>query len=346
MVKKRATVLGSLMRAGQRQQRAAVRLLGAMLTPPKPPKPPKAPPKTQSARAPAAGRWHALRFTMVGAHMRYWLYLPAGVPPGAPLPLAVMLHGCDQDGASFADGSGINRLAQKAGYAVLYPQQSRTSHPHRCWKWYERATQQGGGDAAVITALVRSVLATYPIDRARVYIGGISAGAAMAHIVALHAPDLFAAVGLHSGPVFGAGHSGVGALAVMQHGAAARVDAAIDEVLARVPASVQLPTIVIHGDDDAVVRPVNQQQLAGQVLRWNGAGPGCVEKMGEKAATRRTLAYRTRDVYRGRTLLLRLVRIAGLGHAWSGGDGRVKFNSDPGPDAGKLMLDFFARHRR
>lgn len=339
MVNKRSTVLATLMRAGLRQQRAAVRLLGA-LTPVKPARPPR---KPAARHAAATGRWHALSFTTVGAHMRYWLFLPASA--SAPMPLVVMLHGCDQSAVNFADGSGINRLAEKAGYAVLYPQQSVASHPHRCWKWYERATQQGGGDAALIVAVVKAVLAAYLLDRSRVYIGGISAGAAMAHIVALNWPEVFAAVGLHSGPVFGAGHSGVGALGVMQHGAPARADAAIDELLQRQGAALPLPTIVIHGEDDAVVRPVNQLQLAGQALRFNGLAGGS-EKLADRVATRRTLAYRTRDVYQGRSLMLRLVRIAGLGHAWSGGDARLKFNSGQGPNAGKLMLDFFARHRR
>ncbi|WP_426110059.1 extracellular catalytic domain type 1 short-chain-length polyhydroxyalkanoate depolymerase [Massilia sp. PWRC2] len=348
MVNKRSTVLTTLMRAGLRQQRAAVRLLGA-LAPATPPRPLRPSRKTSTGRAPAAGSWHALSFTMVGAHMRYWLFLPASASASAsasaPMPLAVMLHGCDQTAVNFADGSGINRLAEKAGFAVLYPQQSVAGHPHRCWKWYERATQQGGGDAALIVAVVKAVLAAYRLDRSRVYIGGISAGAAMAHIVALNWPDVFAAVGLHSGPVFGAGHSGVGALGVMQHGAPARADAAIDEVLQRQGAGLPLPTIVIHGEDDAVVRPVNQLQLAGQALRFNGIAGGS-EKLADRVATRRTLAYRTRDVYQGRSLMLRLVRIAGLGHAWSGGDARLKFNSGQGPNAGKLMLDFFARHRR
>ncbi|MFL6708990.1 MAG: alpha/beta hydrolase family esterase [Massilia sp.] len=297
-------------------------------------------------RSPDPGSWLALYFSSLTARMRYWLYLPASAQPGVALPLLVMLHGCEQDAASFAAGSRMNALAEKAGYAVLYPQQSAAAHPQRCWKWYDRATQQGGGDATTIAALVRAVLLAYPIDRSRIYIAGISAGAAMAHIVALHHPDLFAAVGLHSGPVFGAGHSTIGALGVMQHGAASRREPAIAELLAGQPGrvAVSLPMIVIHGADDAVVRPINQMQLAEQALHVNGAGVQ-TETLLEKSATGRTRAYQVRDVRRGRQVVLRLVRIAGLQHAWSGGDPSYKFNAAAGPDAGKLMLAFFARQR-
>lgn len=340
MVRKRASLLGAMLRAGSRQQRSAVRLLGSLMAPPPAPRA-RAAPKRAAA---APGRWLSLTFANLTAQMRYWLYLPTSAAPGMSMPLAVMLHGCDQTAPDFADGTRMNQLAEKAGYAVLYPQQSALSHPHRCWKWYDRATQQGGGDAALIAAVVQAVLAAYPVDRRRVYIGGISAGAAMANIVALNSPGLFAALGMHSGPVFGAGHSGVGALGVMQHGAGARAEPAIDEVLLRLPEQAHLPTLVIHGEDDAVVRPVNQMQLAGQALQVNALGLDGVEKLTEKAATRRTLAYRMRDVYRGRKLMLRVVRIAGLKHAWSGGDARFKFNSAAGPDASKMFLDFFSRH--
>ena len=347
MVKKRASLLGTMLRASKQQQRSAVRMLGSLMAPP--PKPKSRPkPKVKKPAAvkpsipPPPGKWLSLNFVTLTSHLRYWLYLPASAQAG--MPLAVMLHGCEQTATSFADGTRMNRVAEKAGYAVLYPQQSAASHPHRCWKWYDRATQQGGGDAATIAALVRAVLLAYPIDPARIYIAGISAGAAMAHIVALNHPGLFAGLGMHSGPAFGAGHSAVGALGVMQHGAGGRAEEAIAEVLLRQSEQAHLPTIVIHGDDDAVVRPVNQMQVAGQAMHLNGLA-GSAEKLTDKPATSRTLAHQIRDVYRGRKLMLRMVRIAGLKHAWSGGDAHYKFNSAAGPDASKLMLDFFSKHR-
>lgn len=357
MVKKTANPwLRTLVRAGKKQQRSVARALTSLLVPKPAAKPrprPKARPllKPAAPSAPAPGKWLASHFSALAGNggaavrrMSYWLYLPDGAAP--PLPLVVMLHGCDQSGTLFAEGTRMNQAAQQRGVAVLYPQQSVSAHPHRCWKWYDRATQLGGGDVGLIVGIVRKVMGQYPIDAARIYIAGISAGAGMANIVALNHPQLFAAVGLHSGPVFGAGHSPVGALGVMKHGASHRVDSAIDEVLARDPAFPAMPTILIQGEADQVVRPVNQAHLTRQAMQLNRLQADTPVTVASKAGTRRTRAHRLHDLYAGRKLMLRVARIADLSHAWSGGDERLPYNAAPGPDASKMLLDFFARHRR
>ena len=323
-----------------------------------------APVPTSVPAAPASGKWlasHHSGFSEHGAmrRMRYWLYLPerppaeagtksgakSGIPP-AGLPLIVMLHGCDQSATVFAQGTRMNQLAEVAGYAVLYPQQAVSTHPRRCWKWYDRATQHGGGDVPSIVGIIHKVMDQYPIDRSRIYICGISAGAAMANIVALNHPELFAGIGLHSGPIFGAGHSTIGALAVMRHGGGARVDGAIAEVLGKRAAFPSLPTILIQGEDDSVVHPINQIQLVRQAMLVNQLPDDSPEQLVGKAANTRGHAYQLRDVYRGRKVVLRIARIAELKHAWSGGDERLSFNSGRGPDASKMMLDFFSRQQR
>lgn len=357
--------LRTLARIGQKQQRQAVRTAASLLAPP--------PPKRRRARStgtasttaaatkspsrkkieyvpPATGKWLASHVTALGEpgtlgpvrRMSYWLYVPDNA--SGPLPLIVMLHGCEQTATLFAQGTRMNQLAEKAGFAVVYPQQSLSAHSHRCWKWYDRATQHGGGDVPLIMDVVRKVQARYPIDAARIYIGGISAGAAMAHIVALNHPGLFAAVGLHSGPLFGAGHNALGALAVMQHGADHRLAGAVEEVLARQPVLPALPTLLIQGTHDTVVRPVNQEQLARQVRLLNGLPDDARTAVTRKSA--RGLAYEVRDVYQGRKLMLRVASIERLAHAWSGGDGRLQYNSAEGPDASRMMLQFFKQHRR
>jgi poly(hydroxyalkanoate) depolymerase family esterase len=350
--------LRSLLRAGKKQQRTVNRALKVMLAAPKPkprpkPKPtPKAKP-TPDRVAPATGKWLASHYSGqadqgVGPvrRMSYWLYIPDRVPGPAGLPLVVMLHGCDQSATLFAQGTRMNQWAEKKGYAVLYPQQSVSAHPHRCWKWYDRATQHGGGDVSLIVGIVGKVMASYPIDRSRVYICGISAGAGMANIVALNHPQLFAALGLHSGPLYGAGHSTIGAMGVMKHGASHRVDSAIEEVLQRRPGFPSMPTMLIQGEDDHVVRPVNQAQLTRQAMLLNGLPHGSPVDVASKAGTKRTHPHRIHDVYRERKLMLRVAQIAELKHAWSGGDERLSFNSGRGPDASKMLLEFFSKHRR
>jgi poly(hydroxyalkanoate) depolymerase family esterase len=389
MVKTSNPWLRGLLRAGKKQQRSVVRILGSLLTPPKPKAKRKslakprlatvpttvAPLRQRSARpaspavprptastaaraapapepaAPATGKWLASYLSGISERgtlrrMSYWLYLPERPPAEAGLPLIVMLHGCDQSATLFAQGTRMNQLAETAGYAVLYPQQAVSTHPHRCWKWYDRATQQGGGDVPMIVGIINKVMATYPIDRSRIYICGISAGAGMANIVALNHPELFAGLGLHSGPSFGAAHSTIGALAVMQHGAGGRVDGAIAEVLDRRPGFPSLPTILIQGEGDQVVRPINQTQLARQAMLVNQLPADSPEQVLVKDGSKRGHAYHLRDVYRGRKVMLRVARIAELKHAWSGGDERISFHSGQGPNASKMMLDFFSRHRR
>jgi poly(hydroxyalkanoate) depolymerase family esterase len=372
MVKTSNPWLRGLMRAGKRQQGHVARAVGSLLAAPRArprakPRPatvpitiaPPKPRRTVAATVPepaaaASGKWLASHYSgglESGAlplrRISYWLYLPDRPVPEEGLPLIVMLHGCDQSATLFAQGTRMNQLAEAAGYAVLYPQQSMRGHPRRCWKWYDRGTQQGGGDVPLIVGIVNKVVAEYPIDRSRIYICGISAGAGMANIVALNHPELFAGVGLHSGPSFGAGHSAIGALRVMRRGAGARVDGAIEELLGRRASFPPLPTILIQGEDDQVVRPINQAELERQAMLVNRlpAGPVRVaRKVGSKRGNRNP--YELRDMYRGGKLLLRVARVAQLQHAWSGGDDSLRFNSAAGPDASKMMLEFFAQHRR
>lgn len=356
MVRKAASPwLRGLLRTGKQQQRALSRALTAMVAPPKParakarPKPkPKPKPAPVSAATPvASGKWLASHLSGHGAmrRMSYWLYLPDHPPTPEALPLIVMLHGCDQSATQFAQGTRMNYWAQQRGCAVLYPQQSRTAHPNRCWKWYDRATQEGGGDVGLIVAIVRKVMAGYPIDPGRIYIAGLSAGAGMANIVALNHPELFAAIGLHSAPLFGAGHSTLGALGVMKHGASHRVDSAIEEVLLRQPAFPALPTMLIQGEEDEVVHPINQLQLLRQAQLLNGLAPG-LQASSQRAGSSASNPYTVHDGRRGRSTLLRVARIARLKHAWSGGDERLAYNCGAGPDASRMLLDFFGQHRR
>nr|WP_315221836.1 PHB depolymerase family esterase [uncultured Duganella sp.] len=306
---------------------------------------------------PAPGKWLASHFAMpagVGTRARrlgYWLYLPNNIPAQAirrGLPLVVMLHGCQQTATQFAQGTRMNQWAEQMGYAVLYPQQSVSAHAQRCWKWYDRATQEGGGEVPMIVGMVNKVMTEYAIDRSRIYIAGISAGAGMANIVALNHPRLFAAVGMHSGPVFGAGHSQIGALGVMQHGGGMRADMAVREVLARQPQFPGMPTILIQGEGDSVVRPINQAQLVRQSQALNGIVAVAQPKTTLKSQGRggRHNAHRIHDFYDGRKLLLRVAQIEQLEHAWSGGDETLAYNTKAGPDASKMMMEFFNRHQR
>ena len=289
-----------------------------------------------------------------GARPRTRLAHSIYLPPAArrsSLPLVVMLHGCEQTAADFAQGTRMNRLAAQEGFVVLYPQQSANAHRHRCWHWYDPATQDGSGDAALIAAMIETVVAKYAIDRSRIYAAGMSAGASMAHILALRRPDLIAAVGLHSGVVFGAADSALAALRTMRFGAAGSPEAAVRDAVHDPATFPALPAILIHGDRDGVVSRANLADLSAQFRTLNGATPRIAEPVPPAPATLPAGAggsadHVQRDYYVGSRLMLRVCEVPDLAHAWSGGDDSFPFHASDGPDASALMWAFFKSHRR
>lgn len=311
--------------------------------------------KLKKASASSPGRWLSFYYDAIpddgrtlARRMRYWLYLP-NRREDLKLPLVVMLHGCDQTAIQFAQGTRMNQLAEAKGFAVLYPQQSLRSNALRCWPWYEKSIQRGGGEAQMILGIIEKVIEKYPIDEARVYVAGISAGAAMANIVALAHPDKIAAVGLHSSPVYGAGHSRMAAYAVMNQGTLSG-PTAIAEAAKKLGSLRKMPAILIHGNLDKVVRPINQAQLVQQFKIINQLSPKDASPAVLKAASRSkknpTHAYRMQDYIVNKKRLLRVCEILNLEHGWSGGDCTLKYNDCAGPDSSKMMWQFFSGHRR
>jgi poly(hydroxyalkanoate) depolymerase family esterase len=277
-------------------------------------------------------------------HLQYGLYLPAG-KPAEHAPLIVMLHGCAQSIDEFAEGTRMNLLADRYGFAVVYPEQSKHAHSHRCWHWYDDTDRAGRGEARSVVSLVDALIETYGFDPERVYVAGISAGAGLTSLLALHFPEHFAAVALHSGPAFGEAHSGITAMDVMRRGTRQDPVTLVDSV-ADVTSYPGMPAIIIQGDADHVVAPVNAEQLTGQFLRLNGiVDAQGARRVGDVKEDRKATVT-TRDYTRGGRRVVRLCRVAGLGHAWSGGDDAVPFHSSKGPDASSLLWDFFRHQRR
>lgn len=283
--------------------------------------------------------------------MDYWLFVPSrpASEQKKPMPLVVMLHGCAQTANEFAQGTRMNTLAQRNGFAVLYPQQLATVDHNRCWHWHLRATQQGGGEVRWVVGAIHKVMKSWPIDASRVYVAGLSAGAALAQIVALRHPNLIAAVGLHSAPVFGTVDSRMGAFSAMQHGSSHSLVQAVDE-MALSPEFPGMPAILLQGDADKVVRSVNLMQLAQQfrlVNHLGDASAAVAKQVAARLAGRSPRhGYEVLDYVAGRTSKVRVCRIHGLDHAWSGGDAQFRFHAEIGPDASLMMWNFFKMHRR
>lgn len=277
-------------------------------------------------------------------HLAYGIYVPPA-KSNARRALVVMLHGCKQTSEEFAQGTRMNAIADEYGFVVLYPEQSRHAHAHRCWHWYDASDRAGGHEARSIVSLVDSVIARYDVDPARVYVAGMSAGAGMAALLAIRFPQVFAAVALHSGPVFGDAHSAMSALATMRRGT--RDDPlGLVAGLSEFASHPGMPAIIVHGDRDDVVSPRNAEQLAMQFVRLNRLVDSAGKRLHGSARDSAPGGVVRHDWMLDDVPIVRDCRITGLRHAWSGGDGAIPFHVSDGPDSSRLIYDFFRLHRR
>jgi poly(hydroxyalkanoate) depolymerase family esterase len=277
----------------------------------------------------------------------YWLYLPSADNP-APLPLIVMLHGCGQTAAEFAQGTRMNQCVRQR-CAVLYPEQDRSANSMRCWNWFEPQTLTGGAEAGLIVQQIQDAQARYSLDLQHCYVVGFSAGAAMAAALCSTHPALFGGCAMHSGLMAQAATSLSEAVNFMRRGVA--VDAferSVQRMLALLPPrSHTVPTLVIHGSEDAVVNPLNAGQISEQLRLVNAhlnAGDAAPTFSSERCFEGAGRAYLTQQMTLGDTLLLRTIRVEGLAHAWSGGDPRHEYFDPVGPDATRLILEFLLPH--
>lgn len=302
----------------------------------------------QPLRAPApekehdtAGSAFVSRSLAVAAGARdYKLFIPAA--PQEPAPLVVMLHGCTQNPDDFAVGTGMNVLAERAGIFVAYPAQSRSAHPQKCWNWYDPSDQgRETGEPAIVAGITRAVMEAHAIDPGRVYIAGMSAGGAAALNIAHAYPDLYAAVGVHSGLAAGCARDLGSALMAMQVGAPGL---GAGPSFGAPVTSKRIPTIIFHGSDDNTVSVRNADQILAQaeasgLTAVAQSFEGTDSRFGGHAFTR------TRYAESGGRIVVEDWRIRGAGHAWSGGRPEGSYTDPDGPDASRAMLDFFAEHR-
>ena len=285
-----------------------------------------------------AGDWIAgVALGSAGAR-RYRLYRPPGVGFGERLPLLVMLHGCGQDANSFATSTRMNRIAAREGFFVLYPEQDRLANAQGCWNWFDTSAGRAQGEAALIMNAIDQVCLLYPVDRARVAVAGLSAGASMAALLATRQPDRFKAVVMHSGIPPGTAHSTLSAVGAMHGRRATRPLPAAPSTLST-PDAAWPPLLVIHGAVDRVVAPSNGQAAAQVWADAAGARAGAVRSV--QRGQRYSMAV-TDFKQRGRTAAT-LVEVQGLGHAWSGGAASQPFSDSHGPDASRMVWAFAAK---
>jgi poly(hydroxyalkanoate) depolymerase family esterase len=276
---------------------------------------------------------------------RFKLYTPPG-QTGRALPLVVMLHGCTQNPDDFAAGTGMNERAREQGFCVLYPEQSQDANPSRCWNWFKHNHQKrGSGEPALLASMTQMVVQKHGLDARRVFIAGLSAGGAMAAIVAEAYPDIFAAVGVHSGLPSGSANNVAEAMMVMKSGEAGihmptkghhfgAAGAATAQT--KTQSQPKVPTIVFHGDHDQTVHPRNGEKVIAAAV--GHANPPRMEQGISARGRRYTRAIHHNE--QGKVMAEHWV-VHGAGHAWSGGDAKGSYTDAQGPDATQEMLRFF-----
>jgi poly(hydroxyalkanoate) depolymerase family esterase len=313
-------------------------------------------------RVPVPGRYEAdsrsaLRGSLASAPFiwpsrEYLVYVPRGHSRWRRAPLVVLIHGCRQKAEDIAEGTRITALADELGCLVMLPRQNPRANAWGCWNWFDAATVRGWGEAAIVAAQVRAVRRKYRIDRKRVFVAGMSAGGGLAAVLGVRRPELVAGVFIHSGVACGAASSSLAALTVVKHGADTDIAGIAREARARAaPRALPVPLVAIQGADDDVVAPVNAAQLVRQYLALNGhpaADSGARDELpnpdqvsAEALADARTVT--TSDWRIDERVVARHVLVAGLGHAWSGGDDRHPYNDPRAPDATALLGAFVQR---
>lgn len=285
---------------------------------------------------------------MISPVRGYQLYFPTGYREDERLPLAVMLHGCKQDAESFAASTRFNVLADRDRYLVLYPEQPRRANPYRCWNWFDPSSHKGNGEVAIIAEMVRKVALEHNADSSRIYLAGLSAGGALASALASCHAEMFAACAIHSGMMFQAASSPAAALPAMRDGSPRSPKQAGEDAYELSGDKVHsMPVLVIHGDADETVHPINAKQIVAQFLAMNkdALARNTLPRTLEKSNGNGYL-YETRDYGAEVSPVLRHITVKGMGHAWSGGNMNYPYNDARGPNASEMMLEFFALHRR
>jgi len=281
------------------------------------------------------GQFLSCSFANAAGMRAYKVYVPASHSrtSGAPMPLVVMLHGCTQSPDDFAVGTRMNALADEHGFVVVYPAQSAGANASRCWNWFRSEDQcRDRGEPSIIAGITGEVVSRYGVDEQRIFVAGMSAGAAMAVVLGATYPDLFAAVGAHSGLAFRAAHDMPSAFGAM-HGRG---------TLAGAPCTATtVPTIVFHGDADRTVQARNGAAIIEQVVGSRPDRSTLRADVESGIAAGGARYERTTYVDAADRVVAEQWLLRDAAHAWSGGSADGSYTDARGPDASAEMVRFF-----
>jgi poly(hydroxyalkanoate) depolymerase family esterase len=300
-------------------------------------KPGPAPTEPASRGRPAPpGEFVTRTYANATGRRAYKLYVPARYSADAsdPVPMVVMLHGCTQSPDDFATGTRMNTLADEHGFLVVYPAQAANANGSKCWNWFRSQDQhRDGGEPSLIAGITREIASTYRVDERRIFVAGLSAGAAMAVILGATYPDLYAAVGAHSG---------------LPYGAAQDLPSAFGAMKAACPP--------LHVDREPCPQCPRSSFMAMAMRRWTRATGAAIvaQAVADRPDDRPLQASTEEGVAVGGRRYRRTVHsdagnqpvveewvLHGAGHAWSGGSPNGSFTDAGGPDASAEMIRFF-----
>jgi len=288
---------------------------------------------------PEGGKFIESFYTNSAGSRAYKLYIPSRYQ-GQAVPLVVMLHGGTQTPDDFAAGTRMNVIAEQETCLVVYPAQPSHANPAKCWNWFRPSDQRRDrGEPSLIAGITRQVMDDYSVDPRRVYVGGLSAGAAAAAVMGATYPDLYAAIAVHSGLACGAADDLISAFAAMRQGDS-RYSSASGETSVISGDRPPVPTIVFHGDRDTTVHPRNADHVITRSMRTTN-----LQKKVHRGQVPGGHAYTcTIHTDANGQAILEQWCIHGAGHAWSGGSLAGSYTDPRGPDAAKEMLRFFRDH--
>lgn len=288
------------------------------------------------------GRFVSGSCTNAAGTRSYKLYIPSGYA-GEALPLIVMLHGCTQNPDDFAAGTGMNAIADEHNCFVVYPAQAKAANGSNCWNWFQPGDQcRDRGEPSIIADITRRITREYKIDTRRVYAAGLSAGGAMAAILGAAYPDLYAAIGIHSGLPVGVANDAPSAFAAMK---CRKGKISARAATARPPAILghAIPVIVFHGDRDSTVHASNGDTALQQCIQACTAGEMNMKVEQSKSRNGRSYTRAVHHDAQGKVFAEKWI-VHGAGHAWAGGCNKGSYTDPQGPDATREMIRFFYTH--
>jgi poly(hydroxyalkanoate) depolymerase family esterase len=293
--------------------------------------------RAKSAEHIRPGEFLSRSFSNTAGTRAYKLYVPASYSESPEkTPLVVLLHGCTQSPDDFAAGTRMNALAESHGFLVAYPAQAAHANGKNCWNWFRAEDQsRDRGEPSLIAGITCEIASRYRVDDRRIFVAGLSAGGAMAVVLGATYPELYTAVGAHSGLPYGVAHDVPSAFRAMQTGGA--------------PADAfhgpAVPTIVFHGDCDHTVNAANSAAIVAQALKAHTGYTRLSASVNESEASGRTFSRTVYTDAANQPIVEQWV-LHGAGHAWSGGNPQGSFTDMRGPDASAEMIRFFHAQRR